>query len=499
MTPARLVAIAVGLTSCLAAARTTHAQPTLSLTPDRPCCPVGDTLHVDVVMTGQTETIVGGQLFLDYDASKLTLVSVDPGPAPFTLELFECSPVVIVPPAACAPAVGLVDYAVGVDLFGGGTAADSTLARLTFVAATECCDVAGLVGFRVDGAGPNLLTTVEGASLAQALVDLPAVSLDGTAPVLACPADVTIACDEDDQPPATGTATATDNCDPAPLVTFDDMPTPGACPGSFTIFRTWTATDACGLETTCVQTITVVDDVAPEVTDCPGDVLAAADAGVCGTDVSWAAALATDACDPEPVVLYDVDEDRRWPRRRHHRRHDDLPARRHPPGDGPRGGRVRQRGPRRRVPRRLRAGRGRRHRRHHGPARRPRPVGRPGPAGLRRGPARRRRGGGHHRPALRARGLRAVPRRVRLHRDRDGQRGRLQQQRDSGRVRHRPTSASPTATATASPTTSTSRAARAPTATATASPTSARWTATATASPTTATSRRGPASTATGT
>ena len=41
----------------------------------------------------------------------------------------------------------------------------------------------------------------------------------------------------------TVSATATDNCDPAPIVTYADN-TAGSCPEVIT--RTWTATDACG-------------------------------------------------------------------------------------------------------------------------------------------------------------------------------------------------------------------------------------------------------------
>jgi len=63
---------------------------------------------------------------------------------------------------------------------------------------------------------------------------------------------------------------AVDNCDPAPVVTYSDVETPGSCPQEKTITRTWTATDACGNSSSCAQTITVQDTTAP-VISCPDD------------------------------------------------------------------------------------------------------------------------------------------------------------------------------------------------------------------------------------
>ncbi len=58
-------------------------------------------------------------------------------------------------------------------------------------------------------------------------------------------------------PSQTGTATATDACDPNPVITFTDMTAPGNCPGTFVITRTWKATDACNNMAQCVQKIYV--------------------------------------------------------------------------------------------------------------------------------------------------------------------------------------------------------------------------------------------------
>ena len=88
--------------------------------------------------------------------------------------------------------------------------------------------------------------------------------IDTTAPVLSLPANVTAECSDDLSPIAFGTATATDNCDPDPVITFNDLTTDGLCPGSFTITRTWIATDVCGNFTEVDQIISTSDTTAPE-------------------------------------------------------------------------------------------------------------------------------------------------------------------------------------------------------------------------------------------
>ncbi|MBK6929483.1 MAG: hypothetical protein IPH12_00965 [Saprospirales bacterium] len=77
------------------------------------------------------------------------------------------------------------------------------------------------------------------------------------------------------------TATATDNCDTDPELTYDfDMSQLVICTtATYTITVTWTAVDHCNNSTTKAQTITVIPDVqkptltvpAPLVLDC-GDI-----------------------------------------------------------------------------------------------------------------------------------------------------------------------------------------------------------------------------------
>ena len=124
---------------------------------------------------------------------------------------------------------------------------------------------------------------------------------DITAPVITCPADVIINCEDPSTPAATGTATATDNCDAAPVITFADVTTPGSCAGNYTITRTWTATDNCGNTSTCVQTITVQDITAPVIT-CPADVVINCEDP--STPAATGIATATDNCDAAPVITF---------------------------------------------------------------------------------------------------------------------------------------------------------------------------------------------------
>ncbi len=88
------------------------------------------------------------------------------------------------------------------------------------------------------------------------------INNNDAAPVITCPGPITISCDASQLPANTGMATATDNCAP---ITFGytDVITPGSCAGNYTIARTWKAIDNTGDMSTCVQTITVVDNTPP--------------------------------------------------------------------------------------------------------------------------------------------------------------------------------------------------------------------------------------------
>jgi len=93
--------------------------------------------------------------------------------------------------------------------------------------------------------------------------------IDTTPPIITCPAGVTVSCANAVPAPNTSTVTASDNCGPAPVVTFvSDVTTNQTCVNRYTLTRTYRATDACGNSNTCAQTIVINDQTPPSIT-CP--------------------------------------------------------------------------------------------------------------------------------------------------------------------------------------------------------------------------------------
>jgi hypothetical protein len=82
---------------------------------------------------------------------------------------------------------------------------------------------------------------------------------DTTAPSITCPADVVVLQGDPTDPSATGSATATDLRDPAPVIGYvDDL-----SQGPDTILRTWSADDGCQTSS-CVQAITILPPAVKE-------------------------------------------------------------------------------------------------------------------------------------------------------------------------------------------------------------------------------------------
>jgi hypothetical protein len=87
---------------------------------------------------------------------------------------------------------------------------------------------------------------------------------DTLPPVIVCPPDVVEVWTNgpaggQTNPALTGFATASD-CDPNPTIGFSDVLDPGNAPGEpeTIVTRTWTALDQCGLQSSCIQTITLL-------------------------------------------------------------------------------------------------------------------------------------------------------------------------------------------------------------------------------------------------
>ncbi len=102
---------------------------------------------------------------------------------------------------------------------------------------------------------------------------------------------------------ASGTATATDNCDADPAITYTDTFEPGGlCPPiTGTITRTWTASDGCNTAS-CDQLITIVDTTAPVIT-CPADTSVKEGDSTDPSDTGWASAA--DTCDDNVAIDYE--------------------------------------------------------------------------------------------------------------------------------------------------------------------------------------------------
>jgi hypothetical protein len=92
---------------------------------------------------------------------------------------------------------------------------------------------------------------------------------DNEAPVITCPADITLEVNAGSciATGSIGTASAVDNCDPSPMISSD---APGTFPEGVTVV-TWTATDASSNSAQCTQTVTVEDTTAPSIT-CSGNI-----------------------------------------------------------------------------------------------------------------------------------------------------------------------------------------------------------------------------------
>ena len=121
---------------------------------------------------------------------------------------------------------------------------------------------------------------------------------DTTPPVLSgVPGDTTAQCDNI---PAAANPSASDNCDPLPGIDFSgDVRTDGKCDDSYTITRTWTATDRCGNESVGVQVITVEDTTAPVLSGVPAN-----ETVECDSVPAAATPSASDNCDPAPGIAY---------------------------------------------------------------------------------------------------------------------------------------------------------------------------------------------------
>jgi hypothetical protein len=127
--------------------------------------------------------------------------------------------------------------------------------------------------FTCSDLGANTVTvtfTVTDASNNTATCTSTVTVHDVTAPVITCPENTQVTCNEATVPVKTGSATATDACDADPEISYSDNstqdPNTANCGHySYIITRTWKAEDASGNTSTCNQIITVTDNTAPSI------------------------------------------------------------------------------------------------------------------------------------------------------------------------------------------------------------------------------------------
>lgn len=122
---------------------------------------------------------------------------------------------------------------------------------------------------------------------------------DTEPPVISCPDSVTVACDIGGIDPAvTGLPEVDDNCSDSIFVTYQDA---DIIPGEI-IDRTWTARDEAGNESSCVQTIQLLDDQPPVFT-CPPMATYNCDQGTPDPNVTGRP-NASDNCTAQPDVFF---------------------------------------------------------------------------------------------------------------------------------------------------------------------------------------------------
>lgn len=155
--------------------------------------------------------------------------------------------------------------------------------------------------FECKDVGQTITVTLTVTDLAGNTATCPALVtiIDNVPPTaMSCPADATISCDADSSPAALGEATAFDAC--GVTITFTDNIVPVGGAICRRIDRTWRATDNNNNTQTCLQRISIFDNVAPFfTTNLPADLTIH-----CGTPVPPPAnMLAADNCGV-PLTTY---------------------------------------------------------------------------------------------------------------------------------------------------------------------------------------------------
>ncbi|RMG80315.1 MAG: hypothetical protein D6714_14875, partial [Bacteroidetes bacterium] len=123
--------------------------------------------------------------------------------------------------------------------------------------------------------------------------------IDTTLPGINCPPNITVACTDSIPPSVTGTPFAFDNCSPNPAVDYSDLMSGDSC--ALMVQRTWTVTDDCGNQASCVQEIVMTDTQAPSLSCAAGKTIE------CDQPVEFDEPTASDDCSSNISLTYSDD------------------------------------------------------------------------------------------------------------------------------------------------------------------------------------------------
>lgn len=250
-----------------------------------------DACDAVVTITFETVTTPGS---CNYSVTRIWTATDDCGNSSTcsrTIEVIDTDPPTITCPAVTSP----VECTIGAS-FGNATASD-------------LCDPSVEISFSADtipGSCPQLYiitgtwTATDDCGNTATCTRVVVVE-DNSPPTIVCPPGVTINCGDNSLPSATGSATATDNCDPSVSISYSDEITNGPCPQSSTISRSWQGIDDCGNAKICVQLITI-QDITPPVITCPASMTI--NCGENTLPANTGSATATDNCDLNASITF---------------------------------------------------------------------------------------------------------------------------------------------------------------------------------------------------
>lgn len=133
------------------------------------------------------------------------------------------------------------------------------------------------------------------------------IVVDQSPPTISCPPSKTL----DTAPNLCGVSSQIAAIAGDPAFAFDNCGTPTVTNNATAIIPigtntlTWTAIDAFGNLATCQQVVTVVDNQAPVIVNCPADITVQPQNGGCQAIATWGAAVATDNCSA-PTQLFSI-------------------------------------------------------------------------------------------------------------------------------------------------------------------------------------------------